>query len=142
MSAPLLIAGSNDNTFVYGFLRDFLLLRNDLRINAGIVVISRDCREVANEQDIQNVGGLLKELGVSVVISEKSSAVDICHKYAFKAGAIYTENDALLQFASDNRNIVKRKARSEYEFFDSDAVKRKYGIEPNKMATFLALTSS
>ncbi len=89
MSAPLLLAGTDDNTFVYGFLRDFLLLRNDLRIEAGIVVISCDCREVASEQEIQRVGSLLKKLGVPAVISENSSAVDICHKYVLKATAIY-----------------------------------------------------
>jgi DNA polymerase I-like protein with 3'-5' exonuclease and polymerase domains len=140
LSAPLLLAGTDDNTFVYGFLRDFLLLRNDLRIEAGIVVISCDCREVASEQEIQRVGSLLKKLGVPAVISENNSAVDICHKYVLKATTIYAENDALLQFASRERHIIRRNARSEYEHFDSEAVKRKYGVEPEKKATFLAFT--
>lgn len=141
VGAPLILnGGGEDNTFIYGFLRDFLILRNDLRVAAGIVLISRDCRDVASEQEIQNIVDVLETLDIRVVNVPKSSALDICHEYASAATAVYTENDAMLCFASDKRDIVKRKARSEYEYFDAVAVKRKYGIEPDKISTFLSLT--
>ncbi len=140
VGAPLIVNSGNDNTFIYGFLRDFLILRNDLRVGAGIVLVSRDCRDVVSEQEIKNIVDVLEELDIQVVTSAKSSTLDICHEYAFAATAIYTENDALLRFASDERYIIRKKARSEYEYFDSAAVKRKYGVEPDKMATFLSLT--
>lgn len=140
VGAPLLLNNGEDSTFIYGFLRDFLILRNDLRVVAGIVLISRDCRDVVSEQEIQNIVDVLEKLDIGVVNSAKASALDICHEYASAATAIYTGNDAMLRFASDKRYIIRRKARSEYEYFDSAAVKRKYGIEPDKIATFLSLT--
>ncbi len=140
VGAPLIVNSGNDNTFIYGFLRDFLILRNDLRVGAGIVLVSRDCRDVVSEQEIQSIVDVLKKLDIRVVNSAKSSTLDICHEYAFAATAIYTENDALLRFASDERYIIRKKARSEYEYFDSAAVKRKYGVEPDKMATSSRIT--
>ena len=140
VGTPLIIEGDNDNTLAYGFLRDFLLLKNNLRISAAIVFISSDCCDAVSEPEAQKIGSLLRELGVSVVSSEKLSAVDICHKYARYAAAIYSENVAMLQFASRERHIIGKNARSEYEYFDSQTVKRKYGVEPDKIATFLSLT--
>ncbi|MBM4147012.1 MAG: hypothetical protein FJ240_12215 [Nitrospira sp.] len=140
VGAPLIIEGDNDNTVAYGFLRDFLLLKNNLRIGAAIVLISSDCCDAASEPDAQKIDILLRKLGVSVINAGTLSAVDICHKHAIYAAAIYSENIAMLQFASRERRIIRRNGRSEYEYFDSEAVKRKYDIEPDKIPTFLSLT--
>ena len=140
VEAPLLLNNGEDSTFIYGFLRDFLILRNDLRVDKGIVLVSRDCRDVVSEQQIQKIVDVLENLNIPVVNAAQSSALDICHKFASHATAIYTENDAILCFASGKRYIIRRKTRSEYEYFGSAAVKRKYGIEPDNIATFLSLT--
>jgi len=43
LGAPIFFDKDNDVTFLYGFLKDFLTIRYELKIRAGIVLISKEC---------------------------------------------------------------------------------------------------
>jgi len=76
-----------------------------------------------------------------VINENKSSIVDICHKYAPTARAIYSDNEALLQFARKDLCIVRSNDNNGYDYLCSDTVLQKYGVAPDRIPTFLALTS-
>src|SRR4030043_645597 len=96
---PLIVEGGKDNTFLYGFLKYLLTLRFKLGISPEIVLISRECWAGASDQEVKETVQHITEIGIPVVDEKISSIVEICHKYAPTARAIYSEKEALLQFA-------------------------------------------
>lgn len=140
LGTPLIVEGGKDNTFLYGFLKYLLTLRFKLGISTPVVLISRECWSGASEQEIKEAVQLIPEMGIPLISEIKSSIVDICHKYAPTAGAIYSENEALLQFARKDLCIVRSNDTNGYDHLFSDTVLQKYGVTPDRIPTFLALT--
>src|SRR4030042_5222792 len=141
LGAPLIVEGGKDNTFLYGFLKYLLTLRFKLGISPEIVLISRECWAGASDQEVKEAAQLIAEIGIQVINEKKSSIVDICHKYAPTARAIYSDNEALLQFARKDLCIVRSNDTNGYDYLFSDTVLQKYGVAPDRIPTFLALTS-
>lgn len=140
LGAPLLFDKDNDVTFLYGFLKDLLTIRYELKIRAGIVTISGECLEDASEKEVEGVTALIKEMGLPVIDARKSSIIDICCQYARFASTIYSNNEALLQFSRHDLTIVRDNARKGYDYLNFDAIIQKYGVAPDRIATFLVLT--
>lgn len=141
LGTPLIVEGGKDNTFLYGFLRYLLTLRRELGISAAIVLISRECWAGASDQEVKEAVQHITEIGIPVVDEKTSSIVDICHKYAPTARAIYSENEALLQLARKDLCIVRNNDTNGYDYLFSDTVLQRYGVAPDRIPTFLALTS-
>ena len=141
LGTPLIVEGGKDNTFLYGFLKYLLTLRFKLGISNAVVLISRECWGGASEQEIKEAAQLIAEIGIQVINEKNSSIVDICHKYAPTARAIYSDNEALLQFACKDLCIVRNNDTNGYDYLFSDTVLQKYGVTPDRIPTFLALTS-
>jgi len=141
IGAPLILDSGRDKTFVYGFLKTLLALRRDLHINAGIVLISRECCAEGCEEKVKDAAELTEEIGIPIIFENNSSIIDICQEYAPNAGAIYSENEALVQFARQDLCILRGNESKGYEKLHWDTVRRKYGVAPNRIATFLALTT-
>jgi DNA polymerase-1 len=140
LGSPLFSNGSRDVTFLYGFLKDFLTLRRELRIQNGTVLIGRECWADTDEHETEDVATLLKKMGVSVLNKRNSSVIDICRKYIPFAAAIYSRNEALLQFARPDLCVVRDNEREGYDYLYPDTVAQKYGVVPARIATFLTLT--
>jgi len=141
LGTPLIVEGGKDNTFLYGFLKYLLTLRFKLGISAAVALISRECWSGASEQEVKEAAQLIAEIGIPLINDKKSSIIDICHKYAPTAGAIYSENELLLQFARKDLCIVRSNDTNGYDYLFSDTVLQKYGVTPDRIPTFLALTS-
>ena len=141
LGTPLIFNGGKDITFLYGFLKYLLTLRRELVISAAIVLISRECWVGTYEQEIKEAAQLIENMGIPVIDARKSSILDICHKYAPTAGAIYSENEALLQFARKDLCVVRSNKTIGYDYLFLDTVLQKYGVAPDRIPTFLALTS-
>ena len=141
LGTPLIVEGSKDNTFLYGFLKYLLTLRFRLGMSAPVVLISRGCWEGASEQEVKEAAQLIAEMGIPMINERNSSVVDISHRYAPAARAIYSENEALLQFARKDLCIVRSNDANGYDYLFSDTVVQKYGVTPDRIPSFLALTS-
>ena len=141
LGTPLILNCNKDVTFLYGFLKYLLTLRRELVISAAIVLISRECWVGTYEQEIKEGAQLIKKMGIPVIDARNSSILDICHKYAPTAGAIYSENEALLQFARKDLCVVRSNKTIGYDYLFLDTVLQKYGVAPDRIPTFLALTS-
>jgi DNA polymerase I len=141
LGAPLILDDGRDVAFLYGIIKNMLTLRRELRIGSGIILISQECFTDACEQKVIDAVNLIKEMSIPVINAKNSTSLDICHKYAPLATAIYSRNEAMLQFARQDLCIIRNNKNSGYEYLYSDTVLRKYGIMPNHIPTFLALTN-
>jgi len=141
LGTPLILNGGNNITFLYGFLKYLLALRCELGISASIVLILRECWGRTYDQEIKEAAQFIEEMGIPLIDEKNSSILDICHKYAPSAGAIYSENEALLQFARKDLCVVRSNKTNGYDYLFSDTVLQKYGVTPDRIPTFLALTS-
>lgn len=142
LGSPLILnGGGRDVALLYGTLKGLLTLRRELRINDPIVLFSRECFAYACEQEVIGALNFIEEMGIPVINAKTSTSIDICHKYAPIAAAIYSGNEAMLQFSRQDCCIVRNSKSSGYEYLNSDTVLRKYGIIPDHVTTFLALTN-
>ena len=140
LGTPLIFNGGKDITFLYGFLKYLLTLRRELVISAAIALISRECWVGTYEQEIKEAAQLIEKMGIPVIDARNSSILDICHKYAPTAGAVYSANEALLQFARKDLCVVRSNKTFGYDYLFLDTVLQKYGVAPDRIPTFLALT--
>jgi DNA polymerase-1 len=140
LGAPLIYSGNRDVTFLFGFLKALLTVRQELRINVWIILISKECFADVRENDLTEVLKFMEEMGMPVISSRNLPAIVICQRYAASATAIYSNNEAMLQFARQDLCVIRSNRRKSYEYFSSDMVQRKYGVLPEYMPTFLALT--
>ena len=140
LGTPLFFHDGKNVTFLYGFLKRLLRLRRELGINVGIVLVSQECCGDVDQQEIKEAVRLIEKMGVSVIYTKDSSIIDICHKYSPRAEAIYSENEALLQFARQDLCIIRSNGSIGYDYLFSETVRKKYGVDPDKIPTFLSLT--
>ena len=140
LGAPIFFDKDNDVTFLYGFLKDFLTIRYELKIRAGIVLISKECLDDAGEKEVETVSSFIKQMCLPVIDDRKSSVIDLCCQGARFASAIYSNNEALLQFIRPDLSIVRDNGPQGYDHLNFEAIVQKYGVVPDRMATFLALT--
>ena len=52
LGAPLFVKGGQDRTFLFGFLRDFLRLRNSIGIKGGLIAIGKETYAVSERENI------------------------------------------------------------------------------------------
>jgi hypothetical protein len=114
LGTPLILNGGRDVAFLYGFLKDLLTLRRELQISSGIVLISQECFTDAYEQEVIDAVKFIEEMGIPLINAKNSTSIDICHKYALTAAAIYSKNEAMLQFARQDLCIVRNNKSSGY----------------------------
>ena len=52
LGAPLIVVDGKDHTFTFGFMRDFLRLRRNLGITAGIVIFGKEAYSVSSQDNV------------------------------------------------------------------------------------------
>ena len=67
-----------DNTVLYGVVRDLLRLRKNLSIRNAILVIGSEANTVSSEATINRMLRLLRNLRIAVVYEPKASAGSVC----------------------------------------------------------------
>ncbi len=140
LGAPLLVVNGEDHTFLFGVLRDLLRLRQSLGIDRGIVIVGHDAHEVASAVDIAKTVTFLSQFGIPVVDNPKTRVLDLCVNLASMATYIVTGERELLLLAKEGRRVILTKDGKELEVFDSEIVVSKFGVIPDLMPAFLALT--
>jgi len=141
LGSPLMFNSDRNVAFLYGILKELLTLIRELRISAGIVFISRECLTDSDGRDVIDVVKFIKEMSIPVINETNSTSIDVCQKYAPIASAIYSMNEAILQFARQDLCVIQKNKSRGYDYLYSDTVMRKHGILPDYVATFLALTN-
>ncbi len=140
IGAPVLVANGEDQTFLFGVIREFLRLRQTLGIEEGIFVIGEDAHQVTTTSNIDKTVAFLRQFGVPVVCDPKTRVLDLCVGLASMATCVVTGNRGLLLLAKDGRRVIVFKEGKEHEVFDSETVVSRFGVTADLFPAFLALT--
>ena len=136
---PLFVnSKGEDNTFVYGFLRDLLRLRSAHRIEKAIVVVGREAMDVASGPHIDQVCRLLTTLHVVIVRETKVDVGSLCKQLAATAGWLVTMNRSLFQLVGAQFSVIR--PGKETEIMTPETQKSAEGILPEQVPSLLALT--
>jgi hypothetical protein len=140
--ASLLIdAQGENNTALYGVIRDLLRLRKTLGIRTSIIVIGSETTTVSSEATISRMLRLLRDLRIAVVYEPTKSAGSVCRSIASLARWVVTQNRALFQLISEQFGvIVPSIAYGDFEIVTPDSLRVRLGVRPDQVPSFLALT--
>ena len=140
--APLLIDPQGENnTVLYGVVRDLLKLRKNLSIRTAIIVIGSEATTVSSQATISRMLRLLRDLRIAVVYEPTTSAGSVCRSIASLARWVVTQNRALFQLINEQFGvIVPTNAYGDFEIVTSDTLQVRLGVRPDQVPSFLALT--
>ena len=57
LGAPLIVAVQKDNTFTFGCVRDFLRLRRNLGVKAGVIILGKEVYSVSSRDGVIDLNG-------------------------------------------------------------------------------------
>ena len=142
LGASLIIKDGQDNTLVYGFLRAFLMLWQKLDRCAVILLVTQDTHDAATSDCIDSVSAAVKALGIPVYARTDKELLQVCVGMSSSIGAVVSERNDLLQFVCEDFQVVRPCCdRNDLTRLDGDAVRDEFGIAPDDIPTFLALTT-
>ncbi|WP_321415861.1 DNA polymerase [uncultured Desulfobacter sp.] len=138
--APLFVKDGVDNTFLYGFLRDFLRIRKSIGINNGLLAFCKDSISVTSKENVLQVINFINELKIPNSYHENQNILEIYHQLTGDVSYIVSPDKKLLQLANDNVSIVIPSDPKNILCMSPSSIKRKLGVDPINIPTFLALT--
>lgn len=140
--APLLAPAEMDYTFAFGCVRDFLRLRRNLGIKAGVMILGKETHSVSSRDSVINLIGILKKLKIPHVHDPLNFGLHVINHMRHGYSHIVTADRRCLQFCNDNLIVVlpREGKQIEWDWWSSDAVKSMIGIAPKDVPTYLALT--
>jgi DNA polymerase-1 len=139
--APLLIVDGIDHTFIFGFVRDVLRLRQSLGIETVVLVIGKDARSITLDQNI-NIITFLDEMKFPYVHDPSNTTLSIVNYLCPQFSHIITDDKRFLQFSRDDLTIVLCDERSSPpKYFFQESIKMELGVNPADVPTYLALTA-
>ena len=140
LGAELFTLHGHDNTFLFGFLRDFLRLRHSIGINRGLIAIGKEAYAVTERENIHYIVNFLIEIGIPHVFDSNNKILEICATLSPQISNIVTKDKKLTQFANDDILIIFPNNLKEIHYMSPKIIKSKIGVEPKHIPTFLSLT--
>jgi len=140
LGARLLVVGGHDHTVLYGVIRNLLQIRQSFGIGRGIFVIGKEAHTATSVVNIEKTMNVLKQLRIAVVHDPVAPVLDLCLNLAPIAAYVVTYDRSLLQLAAGGRHIILLKDGSESDVYGSETVLSRFGVKPDLVPAFLALT--
>ena len=142
LGAPLLTVAGKDHTFIFGFARDVLRLRQSLGTETIVLVIGKDARLITLDQNINDVITFLDEMKFPYIDDPSNITLSIVNYLYPQFSHIITADKRLLQLSRDDLAIVLNDNHSEHPtYFFPKSIKSELGVDPADIPTFLALTT-
>jgi DNA polymerase-1 len=140
--APLITTAGRDHTFAFGCVRDFLRLRRNLGITAGVVILGKETYSITSRDSIVDLTAILKELNIPHVHDSLNLGLHVISHMRSGFSHIVAADRRFLQFCTDEFIVVlpKDSKQIEWNWNSSGAVKAMLGIAPDEVPTYLALT--
>ena len=137
---PLLITNEKDNTFAFGFLRNFLRIRKSLGITNGVLAIGKEAHSYTSKENIQNAITLLQKLNVPHINEPSKRVLDM--GFALQSGVVYfvTQDKQFLQLATENTIVILFTDQKNYICISGNEVKQEIGVDKEFIASYLAMT--
>ena len=110
-----------DNTFTFGCVRDFLRLRHELGIKAGVLIIGKEAYSVSSRDSILDLIAILKELKIPHVHDPLNLAPTRDSHMCSGFSHIVTADRRFLQFCTDELIVVlpREGKRREWDWMSS-----------------------
>jgi DNA polymerase-1 len=140
LGIPLLVVDAEDHTFLFGLIRDLLQLRRSFGIDKCLFVIGGEAHTIAGSTNVERAVTFLKQLGVAVIHDPLARVLDLVLRFTSLATCLVTHDRRFLSFAAKGRRIILLKDGSESVVYGFDTVVSKFGVTPDCVPAFLALT--
>ena len=98
--APLMTAAGRDHTFAFGCVRDFLRLRRNLGIKAGVMVLGKETYSVSSRDSVLALIVILKELKIPHVHDSLNLGLHVISHMRSGFSHIVTADRRFLQFCT------------------------------------------
>jgi len=86
-----------DQTYLYGFLRDLLRLHVFLDISHGVIVFGKEVNSVAQKEDIDRIVSAIKSMNLPLVVQLNKSILDICTTLSSQFTHLVSGSSSLMQ---------------------------------------------
>jgi DNA polymerase I-like protein with 3'-5' exonuclease and polymerase domains len=142
LGAPLLRHGGRDFTLVFSWLRDFLRIRHEFGMTAGAVVVGATVQALIPPDIIGDLLALLKKLGIVCLHARAMSEHRLASAVSSRFSVIVTADRRFFQLSRQDCTVVLFKAtgQPECEWITPERVKLEFGVPPEHVPTYLALT--
>ncbi len=140
LSATILSVDGKDTTFIYGFSRELLRLKQSLCINKGILIIGKEALNLTTEEHVKDVLLFLNKLDVPVVSDTNSRVLDICFSLLPKVTNVITKAEEMLQFEKKDLVIIIPTDSGKFDFICADKINARVGVNRKQVPTLLTLT--
>jgi hypothetical protein len=142
LGAPLLTTSGQDSTFVFGFLRDLLRLRQRFAIRSGYVIVSRDSYAVGAPDLLPKVVASFEQLKIPYLHDPCNSALNLTYSAVPFINHAITADVSFLQLASKGMTIVlpRKGDDRDWDVLSAAGVEETIGIAAQYIPTYLALT--
>ena len=134
---PLLITNGKDNTFAFGFVRDFLRIRKNLGIINGVLAIGKEAYLYTSKQNIQDVITLLRKLNVPYVHEPAKCILNIGYSLKSEVTYFVTQDKNFLQLTTENKIVILFSDHKNYTCISGNEVKQRIGVDKQKKYRFL-----
>jgi 5''-3'' exonuclease (including N-terminal domain of PolI) len=141
---PLFTEDGKDNTFTFGFARDFLKLRRDLGMQSCVLLIGKEAHFHATAENTENLIAFLQGLGVHCISDRENSELNLVGALHSQFSHVVTADKRFLQLSKENFAIVllRKPNVCKYDWLSPEAVTTAMGISPKQVPTYLALTAA
>jgi DNA polymerase I len=132
--------GGNDITFVYGFVRDLLRIRQRFHVTCGVVVFHKGVGSLVSSSELEAVRAALAELGARVMYEENSTLIDICERFSLNMRWIVSDDFLLSQIVAKDLSLLMPDKHGEFSLITPSQLRAKYGVNPQQVPDLLALS--
>lgn len=140
--APLLRLDGKNNTFLYGFLRNFLRIRARFGINRVLISFGKESYAAAPESDVLAVTEFLLNLNISYLKNPELSSLELALTLKSTIDFFLTDDEMFFQLASKNQFIILAGADQEFLCLSIKDTEQRVGVPQKYISTYLSLTSS
>ena len=137
---PLLITNGKDNTFAFGFVRDFLRIRKNLGIINGVLAIGKEAYLYTSKQNIQDVITLLRKLNVPYVHEPAKCILNIGYSLKSEVTYFVTQDKNFLQLTTENKIVILFSDHKNYTCISGNEVKQRIGVDKKNIGSYVAMT--
>ena len=140
IGAKILKYGNEDVTYVYGFLREVLLLYRKVRFQQGLFVIGKNAYMIAPKDEIKQIVKFLKKLSLPLLHQPRKPILNITIPLRHRFDSVLTHDKSMLQLTTVSFNVLFPDSSNKYVSISQNSIKSFLGVAAPYVATIVALT--
>lgn len=140
IGAKIIKYGNEDVTYVYGFLREILLLYRKIRLQQGLFVIGENAYRIAPKEEIERIVKFLKKLSLPLLHQPRKPILYITVPLRHRFDSVLTYDKSVLQLTTVSFNVLFPDSSNKYVSISQKSIKSFLGVAAPYVETIVALT--